>query len=106
MTTDLVEKCARALWQRESERAALCDDALSSVRGQAIKPTMDPFDAHREMWIGDALAVIDALADGVTDAMIDAGNQASAACDQGCRERSRVGIAAAIRAAKTETREG
>lgn len=71
MTTDLVEKCARALWQRERERATHCDDVLSSIKGQAIKPTMDPFDEHRDMWVGDALAVIDALADGVSDEMVE-----------------------------------
>lgn len=108
MTTDLVEKCARALWQRERERAAHCDDVLSSIRGQAIKPTMDPFDEHRDMWVGDALAVIDALADGVSDEMMDIAAKTllvdPSRLSPGGVDELRRALSAAIRAAKS--REG
>lgn len=101
MTTDLVEKCARALWKRERERASHCDDVLSSIKGQAIKPTMDPFEEHREMWVGDALAVIDALADGVNGAMVDAAVDEVLGTEFPGDSKMQAAIAAAIRAAKS-----
>ena len=99
MTTDLVEKCARALakaaghatWEDLPNTEA---DALNSVQNGATACCKDDYR------IG-ALAVIDALADGVSDEMCAAAYEAWHA-----QERSAPPIRAAIAAAIRASREG
>ena len=88
MTTDVVEKCARAI-HAESDDRRFNWDSLQGVQ--------------RDDFRGMALAVIDALADGVSDEMCVAAYEAWHSQDRSTPP-IRAAIAAAIRAAKS--REG
>lgn len=93
MTTDLVEKCARAAFEADT-------------RGKYER--YDPFEAQpkivKDRFNKLALAVIDALADGVSDEMVRAGDEAFTGLLIPVDSELKAFLAAAIRAAKS--REG
>ena len=94
MTTDLVEKCARAICESE-KLTPVSDEYWSRVYPDSIA-------AHA--WRRSALAVIDALADGVSDEMVRAGDEAFTGLLIPVDSELKAFLAAAIRAAKS--REG
>lgn len=88
MTTDLVEKCA--------------SDLCVAIWGMDYRPRpgMMP-DARWSTALHATLAVIDALADGVTDEMVRAGDEAFTGLLIPVDSELKAFLAAAIRAAKS-----
>ena len=98
--SDLVEKCARAIAERElwkNETPVYADDVAGRYLQKQVSLLAERFTPH-------ALAVIDALADGVSDEMCVAAYEAWHSQDRRSTPPIRAAIAAAIRAAKS--REG
>ena len=61
MAMTLREKIARQLWDCEAKRARHCEGVLSAAKGKPITDTMEPFEEHRDMWLGDADAVVEVM---------------------------------------------
>lgn len=67
MTDDTtpLEAAARALYEREAERARHCEAILSRASGKPIKDTMEPWGEVRDLYIEDARAALEAAVAGM-----------------------------------------
>lgn len=60
---DVIEAAARALYDREKERAALCSDVFSLASGRPVEDRMEPWEECRDVYLGDARAALEAAVD-------------------------------------------
>lgn len=60
---DAIEAAARALYERERERANHCSDILTIAAGKPVKDHMEPWEECREFYLGDARAAMEAAVD-------------------------------------------
>lgn len=60
---DAIEAAARALYERERERANHCSDILSKAAGKPIKDHMEPWEECRKFYLEDARVALEAAVD-------------------------------------------
>jgi hypothetical protein len=58
-----IEAAARALYEREKERANLCNEILSKAAGKPIIDHMEPWEECSVVYTGDAVAALEAAVD-------------------------------------------